>query len=229
MKYDIFLFDADDTLFDFYHTGQKCLIKAFSDIGITINESDYDVYSEINQKRWDLFSLGKIDKQEVVIGRFEEFSAVKGISFDVFKIYELYESNLSKTCILLPDTNEVLSRLKSEGKRIFLITNGLKAVQRGRLAVSDISDYFEDVFISDEIGFKKPSKEYFDYVASHIKGFDKSKTLIVGDSLVADIMLGINNNVDTCHFRKIILPYQENAKPTYTIDKLTDIFKICEQ
>lgn len=229
MKYDIFLFDADDTLFDFYHTGQKCFIKAFSDIGITASENDYDVYSEINQKRWDLFSLGKIDKQEVVIGRFEEYSAVKGISFDVYKIYELYENNLAKTCILLPDTREVLSKLKSEGKRIFLITNGLKAVQRGRLAVSDISDYFEDVFISDEIGYKKPSEEYFDYVSSHIKDFDKKKTLIVGDSLVADIMLGINNNVDTCHFCKNILPYSGNAKPTYSIDKLTDIFKICEQ
>ena len=108
MKYATVLFDADDTLFDFYRTGQKSFIKAFASLGIKADENDYDVYSEINQKRWDLYSVGKMTKRDVVIGRFEEYSAVKGIIFDINAFYELYEDNLSKTAILLPETVNVL-------------------------------------------------------------------------------------------------------------------------
>ncbi|MCI6734719.1 MAG: HAD hydrolase-like protein, partial [Clostridiales bacterium] len=76
------------------------------------------------------------------------------------------------------------------------------------------------------IGFKKPSKEYFDYVATHIPNFEKEKSLIVGDSIVSDIALGINNSVATCHFNPNNLPYSDNLIPTYKIEKLTDLLNI---
>lgn len=226
MSYDIILFDADDTLFDFYHTGQKSFLRTCKTLGIPAEEKDYDIYSDINQKRWDLYSLGKISRHDVVIGRFEEYAKVKNISFDIEKFYDIYEHNLAETSILMPETPALLEELKQRGKRCFLITNGLKAVQRGRLALSGIEHYFENVFISDEIGFKKPSKEYFDYVATHIPDFEKKRSLIVGDSLISDIALGINNDVATCHFNPNNLPYSDNIAPTYKIEKLTDLLKI---
>ena len=226
MSYDIILFDADDTLFDFYHTGQKSFLKTCKTLGIAAEERDYDIYSDINQKRWDLYSLGKITRRNVVIGRFEEYARVKNISFDIEKFHEIYEHNLSGTAILMPETPALLEEMKQRGKRCFLITNGLKAVQRGRLALSGIAHYFEDVFISDEIGFKKPSEEYFEYVATHITDFEKEKSLIVGDSIISDIGLGINNGVAACHFNPNNLPYSDNIVPTYKIEKLTDLLKI---
>ena len=226
MKYTTVLFDADDTLFDFYHTGQKSFIKAFASLGIKADENDYDVYSEINQKRWDLYSVGKLTKNDVVIGRFEEYSAVKGINFDINAFYELYEDNLSKTAILLPETVNTLKTLKNLGVRIFLITNGLSNVQRGRLAISGIADYFDDVFISDEIGHNKPSREYFDYISERITDFNKATTLIVGDSLVSDIALGINNGVDTCLFCPKNTNIQSEAKPTYKISEMSKVIEI---
>lgn len=226
MSYDIILFDADDTLFDFYHTGQKSFLNTCKTLGIAAEEKDYDIYSDINQKRWDLYSLGKLTRHDVVIGRFEEYAQVKNISFDIEKFYEIYEQNLAGTAILMPETPALLKELKQRGKRCFLITNGLKAVQRGRLALSGIEHYFEGVFISDEIGFKKPSKEYFDYVATHITDFEKEKSLIVGDSIISDIALGISNGVATCHFNPNNLPYSDNTVPTYKIVKLTDLLKI---
>ena len=226
MKYTTVLFDADDTLFDFYHTGQKSFIKAFADLGIKSYESDYDVYSEINQKRWDLYSVGKLTRHDVVIGRFEEYSAVKGINFDINAFYELYEDNLSKTAILLPETVNTLKTLKNLGIRMFLITNGLSKVQRGRLAISGIADYFDNVFISDEIGHNKPSKEYFDYISEKIPDFNKANTLIVGDSLVSDIALGINNGVDTCLFSPYNADIQNKATPTYQISEMSEVIKI---
>lgn len=226
MKYTTVLFDADDTLFDFYRTGQKSFIKAFASLGIKANENDYDVYSEINQKRWDLYSVGKMTKRDVVIGRFEEYSAVKGITFDINAFYELYEDNLSKTAILLPETVNILKTLKNLGVRMFLITNGLSKVQRGRLALSGIADYFEGVFISDEIGYNKPSKEYFNYISERIPDFNKANTLIVGDSLVSDIALGVNNGVETCLFNPHNFVVKNGIKPTYEIAKMSELIEI---
>jgi len=97
MSYDIILFDADDTLFDFYHTGQKSFLRTCKTLGIPAEEKDYDIYSDINQKRWDLYSLGKISRHDVVIGRFEEYAKVKNISFDIEKFYDIYEHNLAET------------------------------------------------------------------------------------------------------------------------------------
>ena len=168
-------------------------------------------------------------KHDVVIGRFEEYSAAKGLKFDINAFYELYEDNLSKTAILLPETVNTLKTLKNLGVRIFLITNGLSKVQRGRLALSGIAEYFEDVFISDEIGYNKPSKEYFGFVSAKITNFNKGKTLIVGDSLISDIALGINNNVDSCLFNPNKITTPNKTKPTYEISNMSEVIEIIKQ
>ena len=228
MKYNTFLFDADDTLFDFYNTGKRSFLKACRDNGVPAIETDYDIYSEINQKRWDLFSKGLIDKQSVVIGRFDEYKSVKNVQFDSEDFFKEYEKNLSETCILFPETVEVLSSLKSDGARVYIITNGLKTVQRNRLSLSGLYPLLDGVFISDEMGFTKPSKEYFDLVEKGISNFDKKKTLIVGDSLVSDIPLGNNNGIDTCLINRDGKKIENDVPYTYEIKNLKELYKFVE-
>ena len=60
--------------------------------------------------------------------------------------------------------------------------------------------YFEASFISEEIGYEKPSKKFFDIVASKIPDFDPGTTLVIGDSLTSDIRGGNNAGLDTCWF-----------------------------
>ena len=78
------------------------------------------------------------------------------------------------------------------------MTIGTKIVQKGRLSGSLIMKYIKDVFISVEIGFNKPQKEYFDYVLEHIEEKDKTKILVVGDSLSSDIAGAENSGLDSC-------------------------------
>lgn len=228
MKYDIFLFDADDTLFDFYNTGKKSFLKACLDKGVPAVETDYDIYSDINQKRWDLFSKGLMDKRSVVIGRFDEYKTVKNVDFDSEEFYEEYEKNLSETCILFPETIEVLTHLKSKGVRNYIITNGLKTVQRNRLSLSGLYPLLDGVFISDEMGVTKPQKEYFDLVEKGIPNFDKEKTLIVGDSLVSDIPLGNNNGIDTCLINRSGKKIESEVPYVYEIENLKELYKFVE-
>ncbi len=46
--------------------------------------------------------------------------------------------------------------------RIAILTNGLKVVQRSRLARSVIRHHVSDIIISEEIGAAKPAREFFD-------------------------------------------------------------------
>ena len=82
------------------------------------------------------------------------------------------------------------------------------------------------MFISGEIGYSKPAKEFFDYVKGHIPDFDEKTTLVIGDSLTSDIRGGINAGLDTCWICR-----DENTdcgewKPDYRIWDLQDLIPI---
>lgn len=200
MKYEFILFDADDTLFDFQQSAMQSLLAASRKFNIPDSLFNYELYHSINQKYWDLYSLGKVSKSDLLHFRFSDYLKQIGIEVNIDKMSRAYEETLSKTCILFPETTDLLCSLRQRGLRLFLITNGTAGVQRGRLSISGIEEYFEGVFISDEMGVAKPDKRFLGVVNSSISNFDKSKALIVGDSLLTDMTLGINCNIDTCFF-----------------------------
>ena len=226
MLYDTLLFDADDTLFDFYASGKKCFTETATEFGFPQEKIDYDVYSEINQKLWDKYSRGELDKGSVLTGRYVEYNRVMNTTADPEKFQENYEKKLETTCILYPETRGVLERLKRLGYRSYIITNGVKSVQNNRLDLSMLRPLLSGVFISDEIGYAKPSDEFFNAVKNGIPDFTREKTLIIGDSLVSDISLGLKNGIKTCraNYRKDANP--ENVKYDYEIFNLGEIFAV---
>jgi len=224
MKYDIILFDADDTLFDFQKTAERCFLETSALLGLPHEVSNYYLYRDINQYYWDLYALGKIDKPTILKQRFIDYGQKIGFEIDSALFAEIYEKKLSQTSIIYPETIQVISTLKQKGARLFIITNGTSHVQRGRIEISGIKDYFDDIFISDELKCSKPSKEYLDKVIASIDGFEKNRTLIVGDSLVSDIPLGIENGIDTCY-----LNHTDKQSPlpcTYEIKNLSEVLNI---
>ena len=107
-----------------------------------------------------------------------------------------YESNLSIGHYFLPGAEETVKKLH-ENYRLFLVSNGTAAVQHSRLTSAGLYPYFEQVFISQEIGFHKPEKAYFDRCFARIPGFALQRALMVGDSLTSDIKGGINAGLKT--------------------------------
>ena len=66
-------------------------------------------------------------------------------------------------------------------------------------------------------------KQYFDYVFARIPGFSASETLIIGDSLSADIRGGHGAGLDTCWFNPGAKPNRSGVTPTYEIRRLDDL------
>ena len=87
--------------------------------------------------------------------------------------------------------------------------------------------FFETVFVSQEIGHNKPSKDYFDACFATIPGFDREKAMIVGDSLSSDIKGGINAGIKTVWVNPDHKPCGD-IKPDYEIEALYQLPALLE-
>lgn len=191
MYYDILLFDADDTLFDFGKCEEIAFEKALSKVGVDLIPGMTGDYSAINLECWKRLERGELSREDLKRLRFAVFLEKYGIDRDPAVLARAYEEELSRTAVLFPGAEDLIRRL-SEKARVYVITNGLTAVQRGRFSRSPITKYLSGVFISEEIGYNKPDRRYFDAVIRGIPGFDRDRAIVIGDSLTSDVK-GANN------------------------------------
>ena len=229
MKYTYLLFDADNTLFDF-HSGEKIAFRqALHEFGLRENEGDYACYAEINASLWKQLEKGEITKDEIFAKRFVRFLEKTKRNADGKALNACYKAKLSEQAILFPHAEELLQKLKEKGFRLFLITNGDKTVQNTRLKISELRQYFEKIFISEEIGAAKPSERFFDAVASAIEGFHKEDALVIGDSESSDILGANRYGIDACHVMLNSPPLSPAVFAKYTVTQLLDIINLLSE
>ena len=101
--------------------------------------------------------------------------------------------------------------------------------QYSRLESAGISHYFQEIFISEDTGFHKPEKGYFDYCFERIPDFDPAMAMIVGDSLTSDILGGRNAGLRTCWFNRAGRPPRPDIVPDFEIHRLEELPDILEQ
>lgn len=221
-RYRTILFDADQTLMDFKRSERAALCEALAAMGVEVDEEMLKKYSEINGAAWKRLERGEITKIELRTVRFAEFCDHYNLSLDVAALAEQYLSSLSKQSFLMDRALEVCRTLASSC-RLYIITNGIASVQHGRLDLSPIRPYFQDLFISDELGAEKPDSAFFEKVAEGIPNFDPTETLVVGDSLTSDIRGGICAGLDTCWLNPSDAKAPCDMEITYTIKRLEDV------
>ena len=217
--YDILLFDADRTLLDFDQSEFMALKQVFGEYGIEFNDARHSKYSKINQGLWDQHELGLISRDRLIYKRFEDFFLQENMKIDSVEIEERYQFLLSENAYLIEGALELIKDV-SEKYDVYIVTNGVNETQMKRLVATGIEKYVKDIFISDEIGYQKPSKEFFDIVFSRIHNFNKSRAIIIGDSLTSDIKGGNNAGVDTCWYNPLKLPQNVDVDVTFEIDSL---------
>jgi YjjG family noncanonical pyrimidine nucleotidase len=225
MRYQWIIFDADGTLFDYHLAELKAFKDAFNYFGVTIESEYLDTYHQYNQQVWKDFEQGKVTISRLKIKRFEQLVQKIGISINPGELSERYLYYLSRSTQLIDGTEDVLKKLTGNVGMI-LMTNGIKEVQRSRLGLSTIGDYFSDIIISDEVGVAKPDNKIFEIALQRMSVTDKKTILMVGDNLGSDIKGGLDFGIDTCWYN----PNQRASDPLipadYEIKVLRDILPI---
>lgn len=224
---EFLLLDLDDTILDFKKAEYIAIGKTIADFGVEPTEEVRHRYHIINKWHWEQLELGKLTRAEVLENRFKVLFSELGVEVDAEKVARTYEKNLGTGHWFLPGAEEAVDAL-SKKYRLFLASNGTASVQKGRMTSANLYRFFETVFVSQEIGYNKPAKAYFDACFSRIPDFDPAKCLMVGDSLTSDILGGINAGIKTVWVNPGHAPCRPDIVPDYEIEGLKDLPALLE-
>jgi YjjG family noncanonical pyrimidine nucleotidase len=198
-SYQWLLFDADGTLFDFERAESLALRHAFERMGISYDSAYLDTYKKINQALWNMVETGELLPGEVKVRRFELFLETLKFSHSPTVFSENYIQCLAACSELIDGAAEVIHVLQRR-YRVAILTNGLKDVQRNRLAASVIRHHVSELIISEEVGFAKPAKEFFDAAFTRLGHPPKRNVLMIGDSWTSDIRGAAQYGIDVCWY-----------------------------
>lgn len=222
-KYTTLLFDADMTLLDFNRSMGEALKELFLFAGIGYSLEKENLYETINTGYWKRLEKGEVTREEVRVNRFRDFFAAIGYQgITPLAAADYYMEALGSHGHLLPGAREMLDELKGDFS-FYMITNGSKTVQVRRLKETGLTPYFEEIFISEEIGAEKPTKEFFDKVLPRIREKDLSKMVIIGDSLTSDMKSGANTGIDTIWYNPDRKENNTGILPTYTAASFEEV------
>ena len=222
------LFDADNTLLDFFKDEHQALVRALEHFGVPVTDENIAIYSEINQGLWKQLEKGEITKSELKKVRFRLFFDKIGFvsDEDPFTVNEYYLSLLGEGGNTLEGAVDTVKKLKQEGADLYIVTNGVAATQAKRLERSGLMPYISGVFVSEEIGYQKPRKEYFDFVLDKIPEKNMESILLVGDSLTSDIRGAMNAEIPCCWLNLFGETLTDEYKPDYIISDIREVISL---
>lgn len=221
--YKYLLIDCDDTILDFGKSERASIAQVMEKYGVSPTAKAVEKYVKLNEKFWRLFEKGKITKERILELRFVKFFKKYKIDVDGKAINKEYLETLTHNVFVIDGIEDVLIYLRDKGYKLYIITNGVKSTQIARWNQTDLLKYFDGAFISEEIGYFKPQKEYFEYVVKNIGDSDLSNYLVIGDSISSDITGGINYNIDVAWFNP--KKKKSKIKVDYEFHSLDDYYK----
>ena len=121
-----------------------------------------------------------------------------------------------------------MQKLNSLG-RVFIVTNGTAWIQKSRFDIANLWEKAEKVFISHQVGFDKPAKEYTDHVINNIPNFIRENAVWIGDSLSADIKAANDAEITSIWFNPKKKSLSGLAKPNYIAESFEEILEILQK
>ncbi len=224
MKYQYILLDADNTLFDFDACEKEAFYYAMHHFGVDATEDMYARYNIINANCWKALERGELTRESLQITRYQRLMEEFSLSLDPKETNECYLGHLATVGILYPGAVEFVKTL-SENAQVYIITNGLARVQVGRFRNCPLVPYLKSIFISEDMGASKPDPAFFEAVAKKIDGFEKSRAIVIGDSLTSDIQ-GANNYDLDCIWYNPKKKAKGNQKIDYIVSDYDEILRI---
>ena len=225
--YKHLFFDLDHTLWDFDTNAKETLTEIYSLFNLHQRvtapfQEFYVAYLHHNEVLWDQYHKGLITADELkwkrmwrtlLDFRIGDEPLAKDMSA---RFLELLPTKKN----LFPYTIEILDYLSKKNYILHLITNGFEKTQWSKLKNSGLGKYFTHVITSEISNSLKPKKEIFEY-AIRIAKTSLAESIMIGDSLEADIQGAINAGMDSVFVNHINALTE--LKPTYTIHNLKEL------
>ena len=193
--YRAIFIDIDDTLLDYI----PCCREAV-ELALPEHPEYFDLFFEISGRLFSEAKHGLHTIAEVMELYPKEFIATIGYppeAVDPFK--HAFRAAWGKTHTLVPGAKEMLENLQAKGYRLFAASNSFGNLQRSRLEKAGILKYFEDTYISMDIGYDKPDIRFYQEALRRC-GLQAKEVLMIGDSMTTDVIGAQKAGMDALFF-----------------------------
>jgi len=227
-QYKNIYFDLDRTLWDFESNSKETFKDIFDKYNLIDIFGDFDIflesYKKHNDRLWKLYRVGQIKKSLLRYKRFSLTLEEFGIKNDDLaqKIADDYITISPTKKQLFPGAHETLKYLNSK-YNLYIITNGFNEVQFVKMENSNLDQYFDKVFTSENAGVQKPNKKIFEYALNSVNA-KKCESIMIGDDLEVDIRGAKKYGLDQVFFN--VVGCEHNEDITYEIDSLKKLQEI---
>ena len=220
------LIDIDNTLLSFDGYVKATLKEGFKRFELAEYEDwMYDVFTRINLNFWHGLEKGEVTFEDIERDRFNAVFKEIGIEYDGPTFEKYFRECLNDSAIVMDGAMELLRYLK--GRYILCsASNGPYYQQTNRLRLASMLDFFDMHFISEEVGYSKPSEEFFKTVMERLNEKEKilsSECVIIGDSITSDMTGGKRCGMVTCWFNPDGLDVPDGMKLDYVIKRFEEV------
>lgn len=205
MPYQHIFFDLDHTIWDFDKNAEETLHELFlhhnlQDLGLAAPDVFIETYTRNNHRLWAEYHQGKISKEVLREARFKHTFLELGLDENMIPagFEDAYVQLCPTKTNLFPQAHEVLKYLSGKYS-LYVISNGFRESTEMKIHLCNLSQYFKHVFISEVIGINKPDPQIYEH-ALQTASAQKHESLMIGDSLEADVYGALNFGIDAIYF-----------------------------
>lgn len=163
----VIVFDLDDTLYN----ELDYLKSAYRSIALALEPNNWkSLYSR-------MFALYRSNKNVFEI-------LAKAYSTDIHTLIDMYRNHQPKIQ-LFDGVIDVFDAIKSKNGKIGMVTDGRSRTQRAKITSLGITDYLDNIVISEEIGSEKPSLSNFKAIEIALPG---NSYYYIADNLIKDFI-----------------------------------------
>jgi putative hydrolase of the HAD superfamily len=217
------LFDLDDTLHDdtraFRSAAAEVAREVAAEHGIDALQLK-DAYIEEAEGFWKRLTAEQV--QDLLVKKLSSLrsrlwgSALTSVGLDDPQIAETSAVNYNlyrkKYFALFPGALDLLRALRSAGMKLGLLTNGVSETHREKIALLEISESFDAIFLADETGMVKPDPRLFAHACERL-GTRPEATAMVGDRYERDIAGALEAGLYTIWLNVRVEPLPTGARP----------------
>ncbi len=224
----VILLDIDDTILSFQGYVREAMESGFEAFGIgPFKEEMLSVFHQVNSRLWHQLEEGTLSFEQLKKIRWNLIFEELGIQEDGVKFEDYFRERLFYSAIPEEGAMELLEYLKDK-YILCAASNGPYHQQVNRLKIGGMLDCFHHLFISEEIGWSKPSREYFDVCMQRLnegqtEPISEKDVMIIGDSLSSDITGGIAAGMQTVYYNPLQKEIPSDIKPNFTVRALKEI------
>ena len=234
MTYKYLIFDVDDTLLDFHSAFMTAQRNIAEKLGIEHSKKYIELDEKCGWKAWGESGLDKTEEKEVqdnyhtyyyqyLRNHFTYLLQALEMTYDEDELVDCYLKSIASSKKAVEENTLQMYIKLAEHYKLVLATNGIEKVQKEK--VSDFLLYTYRTYISEAIGFIKPTREFFEYMMNDLKCNPK-ECLMIGDSITNDILGARAAGMDVCFYNIKNRVKPENVIVDYEIASMQDLLQI---